>query len=478
MSSAGDLPLIITIAGPQPTPPSTIRQTLVSLVAADNPDYTSDLPAGLIEDVASTDTGALVLLDSGRVDSVNAVGPRTANAYILSKLGQQFGVQIGQKTNTSVFLVFTANSNIGFAIAKGFTVSDGTYQYVTQEGAVITSSGMSDPVFAVATQQGSWDVPPGSVTQLVTSLPSTVTMTVTNPNSGVPGIATGETQSAYRARVLQAQLAASQGMPRYLKTLIGQVIGVQTRLISARQANGGWEILVGGGDPYDVANAIFESLFDINDLVASVINITGLTNANPGVVTTGIAHGLTAGQTNVHIAGVVGTSGVNGGPYTVNVLTPTTFSFGVNTTSSGAYVSGGVVTPNARNVSVSINDYPDIYVIPIVVPLQQIVTMTVTWNTDSPNFVNPTAIAQAAIPALVGYVNSVAVGQPMNVFEMNAVFQQATQSILDPNLLTRLAFAVNIAGIAVSPVAGTGILNGDPESYLTATTAGIVVNQG
>lgn len=71
--------------------------------------------------------------------------------------------------------------------------------------------------------------------------------------------------------------------------------------------------------------------------------ISGITNATLGVVTTTTPNLLTDGQTGVVIAGVVGMTGVNG-TYTVHVLTPTTFTFGVNTTASGTYVSGGTVT--------------------------------------------------------------------------------------------------------------------------------------
>jgi len=469
----------MTIAGPQPTPPASLRAQLLASVAATNPGYTANLPGSLIEDVASTDVGALVIADNARVETVNSITPYGANPFLLNQLGQIYGVSIGLASNTSVFCVFSGPN--GFVIGKGFTVSDGTNQYITQDGGIIGATGTSDPIFFVATVQGIWPVPAGSVNVLITSIPSTVTpaVTVTNPQAGTPGTLTGETETAYRARVLQAGLAASQGITRYMKTLLNQVPGVQTRLISARQIIGsGWEVICGGGDPYQVANAIFQSLFDINTLVGSTIKITGITNATLGVVTTDLNHGLVTGQSNVHIAGVVGMTGANGGPYTVTVLTQKTFTFGVNTSGFGAYVSGGVVTPNARNITVSINDYPDTYQIPFVNPPLQTVTMNVTWNTSSTNFVSASAIAQLATPALTDYINSIPVGQPINVLEMNTIFQAAISSILDPNLLVRLIFAVFINSVSSSVVSGEYIINGDPESFFLAAPSGIVVAQG
>lgn len=70
--------------------------------------------------------------------------------------------------------------------------------------------------------------------------------------------------------------------------------------------------------------------------------ITGITNANPGVVTSA-NHGLING-TSVVIKSVGGMTQINGQIVTVTVLTANTFSIGVNTTAYGVYTSGGTWT--------------------------------------------------------------------------------------------------------------------------------------
>ncbi len=71
--------------------------------------------------------------------------------------------------------------------------------------------------------------------------------------------------------------------------------------------------------------------------------ITGITQANPGVVTTAQNHGFINGDT-VLIESVVGMTEVNGNTYTVANKTNTTFELsGVDTTSFTAYSSGGKV---------------------------------------------------------------------------------------------------------------------------------------
>jgi len=87
--------------------------------------------------------------------------------------------------------------------------------------------------------------------------------------------------------------------------------------------------------------------------LASSVNITGITNANPGVVTTGTPHGFLTGD-NIFITDVMGMTAVNMlrqglnsvTPYWVaTVLTPTTFEINRDTTADGAYVSGGKTYP-------------------------------------------------------------------------------------------------------------------------------------
>jgi hypothetical protein len=208
-----------------------LRAQLVSMIAASNPDFTANLPGSLVEDIVSTGTYALVISDSFLVDLINSLTPFGANAFLLAQLGALYGVDPQSPTNTSVNLVFTGPP--GYVIAQGFTVSDGTYQYVCQDGGIIGANTLSLPIFAVSPTAGYWPVPPNTVSQMITSVPANITLAVTNPIAGVPATQ-GEPLSVYRERCWTAGLAASTGMARYLKTLLANIPGVQNRLISAQ----------------------------------------------------------------------------------------------------------------------------------------------------------------------------------------------------------------------------------------------------
>ena len=537
----------ITSAGAVPATPQQLKDAEIAAATALSPGLTANLPGSLIEDLASTAAGALVVQDQAYVDLVNSISPYSANPFILSQLGNIYGVQQGIGANTSVYVTFIGDP--GYVIPVGFTVSDGNYQYTVQDGGIVQTNGQSSPLYCLATQSGSWAVPIGTVTQIITSVASGFTLTCTNLTSGVPG-ELAQTVPQYQAQVIQAGLAVAQGMPTFLKTQLEKVVGVQSRLISIRAVGvGEWEIIVGGGDPYSVAYAIYTGIFDISNIVGSTILADSITKAYPAVVTTNLNHGYTTGQAVV-ITGATGMTEVNSHTYiaivtdektfslnvpilsiswssgTVTVVTTsnhglpggttaghiygctpvayngaftftkvdaTTFTYplvvnpstiivkgytGLDSASFTTYTGNGVLTPNLRNITVTITDFPDTYAITFVNPPVQTVGIALVWNTDALNYVSPTAVAQLGIPAIVDYVNNVYVGQPLNIFEMQRVFENSISNIIPSYLVSRMVFTVTINGTVTAPLSGTGLIYGDSESYFETNSALVTVTQG
>lgn len=261
-----DLPLIMTPTGPVSTSPADIRAAILAKVAASSPGYSANLPGTLIEDILSTDVAAIAQCDQYRVDAVNSITPYGANAMLLQQLGEQLGISQGAQTNTSVYVVFSGTP--GYIIPPGFIVSDGTHQYVVQDGGTLDSSGTSSPLYAVSNTSGSWSVAANTVTTVVTSVPSAYTITVNNPSTGTPGT-DPETVDSYRARILEAQKITGTGVASFLKTNLKNVANVQSRLVSVVGVSNGWKVICGGGDPYQIAGAIYNSVLDITSLQGS-----------------------------------------------------------------------------------------------------------------------------------------------------------------------------------------------------------------
>ena len=483
-----ELPVVMGPTGPIPTPPATIRAALDTDVKSTNPDYTSNLPGSLVEDILSTDVAACVESDQFFIDLINSVTPYGSNLYLLTLLGQIYGIQQGQATNTSVYVVFNAVSAAdgstpvpGVVVGQGFIVSDNTYQYICPEGGITGVDGNTLPIYAVATTTGSWAIPQNTVNQLISASPfplEQVTLTVTNPEVGTPASA-AETATQYRSRVLTAGLAASTGMSRYLKTLLGNIPGVQTRLVSIQQdlINQGWNILVGGGDPYQVAYAIWQALFDTSTILSGAMGIADISNSNPCKITTGVRHYLTTGMVET-ITNAQGLTELNGHSYTVTVVDAWNFTVPVDTSALALYTGGGFVSPNPNTIPITINDFPDRYLVYFINPPQQQVSLTITWNTNSPFYVSPAAVAQLGNPAVVGYINGLNAGtDPINIVNLQGIFVMAVSSILPPQFIDVLTVQVSIDGIGVVPETGTNVIYGDQFSYFYTTPASVVIQQ-
>ena len=390
----------LTTAGAVPTAPQTLLDNEIASATALSPGLTANLPGSLVEDMASTAAGAVVQIDQAYVDLINSISPYTANPFILYELGTVYGVQKGIGSNTSVYVTFIGS--VGFVIPIGFVVSDGSYQYTVQDGGIIGNSGQSSPLFCLAISSGSWAVPSGTVTTLITSVPSGITLTCTNNNPGFAG-ATAQTIQSYQAQVIQAGLATAQGAPTFVKTALGNVSGVQPNLISIRNTDvNQWEIICGGsGDPYQIANAIFKSVPDISSLVGSTVD-------------------------------------------------------------------------SGRDITVTINDFPDTYNIIFVVPVVQTVGITLDWKSQATNVASNSAVASLALPAIVAYINTIFVGQPINGLVIQSIFEASVASILPATLISNIALTVYIAGSEVSPETGTQLYLGDIEGYYSTTSGSTV----
>jgi hypothetical protein len=262
------LPLLFTAAGPITTPPAVLNATLIATVAAEAPGYTV-LPGILISDMSGTATYAIATQDQARVDAVMSVSPYTANAWILAMQGAMLGVPQGLPSNGSVFEVFTGSP--GYVIPPGYVVGDDQNQYSTQDGGIVGSGGTSPPIFFVATNSGTFAIPAGSVTTIIASVPSPYTLTVTNPEAGVPALA-AQTIESYRAQVIQAQQGTIQGWLTQLKTQLQLVPGVNPNLVSVIPNGSLWTVICGGGDPYQVAYAIYQGVSSISLLAGSQIS--------------------------------------------------------------------------------------------------------------------------------------------------------------------------------------------------------------
>lgn len=467
-----DLPVIYDTSGPVAKTPSQLRDSLKAEAIALSPGLTTELPGSLIEDMTSTGTGGLIVMDQARIDAIRSVGPLTANEAMLTDLAQQYGVPpIKSAGSTTVPVRFSGTPN--FLVPAGFVVSDGVHQYAIDKSALIRSDGTSPAVTAVSTTSGSWPVPANTVRSVVTAIPQGITVTVNNLVSGTAA-SLAETPEQFRDRVWEAGMSTVQGYPGIIRTELNKVDNVDPRQVSVVQNGDKWSVMTGGGDTYDQAAAIFRSAGDITRIVGSSLNVTGITKANPGVVSTDLTHGFTTGQV-IRMTGVQGMTQVNGVDYTITVIDPRSFSIGVNTSSYGTWTAGGVVSPNLRNVSISINDWPDTFTVNYVQPLLQLVTVQFRWQTQSISYLSDTLLLALVQNNVIDYINSIYAGKPLNLNTLKAVFLESISNTVDTTLITTLSVSVVVNGMLTNPNPGTDIISGDKFSYWYIAEDGVSV---
>jgi hypothetical protein len=124
-------------------------------------------------------------------------------------------------------------------------------------------------------------------------------------------------------------------------SVLSGTLGVRSLLPSSGITGAGVFTNVRSDNTYDIGHS--ETF--------NVLSVTGATQANPCVITTGTAHGATDG-TQITINNVSGMTELNGNTYYLKSLSPTTFELytnfgltnGVDSTVFTSYVSGGTAT--------------------------------------------------------------------------------------------------------------------------------------
>ena len=109
-------------------------------------------------------------------------------------------------------------------------------------------------------------------------------------------------------------------------------------------------------------------------------------------------------------------------------------------------------------------------------PLAEAVTIGVQWASISPNPISNSAVAGLVVQPLVDYINGIYTGDPINLIVLEGVFKDAVSPILPAGQISKLNFAVTIAGVSVALISGEKIYPADAFSYLTTTSASITCN--
>lgn len=223
------------------------------------------------------------LLDSGVVlclqfenmvaEMLNGYAPEYANDFIWINLANSLGLTKKLKQKSQVELKFTGNP--GVYIPEGTTVG----AFETTKTIVLGTTGEA---LVLATSESDEIAAANTLTEIGEIIDPS--LQVINPNASIPETAPEDINSLRkRARVMLR--SARKGAYEFALAKLGEVDGVNTRLLRLRQVDynvqekgpegetilrniQGIEAIVGGGDPYEIAGVLKESFLETKKLLS------------------------------------------------------------------------------------------------------------------------------------------------------------------------------------------------------------------
>lgn len=206
------------------------------------------------------------------VNVMNGISPSYANDFIINQLGSAFGVKRKDKSLQTVTLVWTGLEGVIIPAGSQAGSEDNQYIFTTTEQAIIKADGTAS-VNAIADDYYDKVIDAGIINVMITDILNIDS--VNNPNASSEPILE-EPITDYRSRVQNRCLANRSGTVATLHDNLLKVEGVSSRLITYRTDTeikdnyriNTIEVVVGGGDDYQVAEAIFNSLLFPENLVS------------------------------------------------------------------------------------------------------------------------------------------------------------------------------------------------------------------
>ncbi|WP_238392815.1 hypothetical protein [Buttiauxella sp. 3AFRM03] len=129
------------------------------------------------------------------------------------------------------------------------------------------------------------------------------------------------------------------------------------------------------------------------------------------------------------------------------------------------------------SVTITISDFPDYYDIPFVIPTSQMVNLVLTWNLRFDDPFDPDSIAIAATQPLVDYINSLAVSEPMSIYQIGSVFLASISKLVEPSQVSLIETNIWIDGVIAEPAPESGLIYGNKYKYFTTDQSYVMVKQ-
>lgn len=135
-------------------------------------------------------------------------------------------------------------------------------------------------------------------------------------------------------------------------------------------------------------------------------------------------------------------------------------------------------TDSARNVGVNITDGSDTYLVKYVQPLQQPLSILLTFKTKAGTYFDITDVTTLAKAAFINHVNALPINSDANLNEIKRVFTESIAELIDPSLITNIALDIRVNFVAQTPATGYEIIPAPAESYWYIASNQISITDG
>lgn len=239
-------------------------------------DGFSNIPSGIQNNLLQESVILLSQFQDMISNMMNGISPSYANDFLILELGEAFGLKIKDKQLPNTTITFYGLP--GVIIPEGVKVSnaDNSKTFITTKSDIIKENGEVS-IYCEGADYYDNIAPANSLNVLVNQIQNVNKCTnLSDTVESTPA----ETVSQFRERFQIKVLANKMGTAAALDYALKSVEGVNERLCTYRTSQvreeerikAMLEIIVGGGDDYSVANAIFNSIFYPDILISNPSN--------------------------------------------------------------------------------------------------------------------------------------------------------------------------------------------------------------
>lgn len=243
--------------------PTDIRDDILNQ-AIDNVDGFTNLPSGIQNNLLDESVIVISEIQDMLSNVMNSVSPLYANDFMILELGEAFGLKMKDKALPNTTITFYGLA--GVVIPEGLEISnaDSSKKFVTTKSDIINASGQVS-IYCEGANYYDTPTPANTLTVMLNQVLNVTSCT--NLNDAVETIP-AETISEFRTRFQTKAQANRSGTVATLNDELKKVEGTVDRLCTYQASQiveegvskAVLEVIVGGGDDYQVALAIFNSV--------------------------------------------------------------------------------------------------------------------------------------------------------------------------------------------------------------------------